>query len=326
MNDRRVCSSLFFLFLLGLCAPSACDSGGEDVEVVREINACWNAANDRILLVESHYLTPDPQEPYYDATQGHDWSIVLYRTDVDLSNREEILRWDEEAEPGGGLEYSLIYWFWNEKRFVGMEYNIPWLTNLETGERTLLVPPDDVLFELFGDLMEGAAVQDVTPAAGGEVIGVFITVAYLPDPDDPFDLHFLHAMSFFDPADGRHVGSVRIPFANDRVDPHLTPAEPVVRDRYHFLWKPDASAVYVLYRQEAFMVSAVDLSVAWAPQVPDRAYPTSGGAVADDGTILVTEIDGNEATIVEEGVEGWIPFAEIPLIPQGREDYTVDMR
>ncbi|MEI8095675.1 MAG: hypothetical protein WCG80_15800, partial [Spirochaetales bacterium] len=98
-----------------------------ETTVNRDLRAVWSPDGAGLLVVGSQYTTLHPEEPYFNATSGHDWQVILETADVNAANplaaRTPLDSFAEggEAAPvaqGGDAQYNPVYWYPELKRVI----------------------------------------------------------------------------------------------------------------------------------------------------------------------------------------------------------------
>lgn len=308
-------------------------------EVVRDIHAAWDESGRYLLVVESRYRTPRPQEPYFNAPAARDWEIRLYevgpitapldsaRLEAALKHRKALGGWNEEAEPGGSLMSAPLYWLRAAGLVVSVENQIPILFDIQAGRRSELRPPEAVVEKLVGaELAPAAFGRSPAPSPDGRTIAVFYTAPRQgARPIDP--IRFKHFVSFFAAADGRHLLSRPLDWPDDTIDMALTPHAKAIPLRYQFLWAQDSRGVFVIDRKRALLVPVEGREqIAPAARVPARAVQTIGGPVSPRGDyvyLMENHARPNERRLGVATVSGWLPFEKVPLIDHKAIGYSV---
>lgn len=311
------------------------------VEVRVRTNGTFAPDGTRTLLVETRYLTPEPEQPWYYAPAATQWRAVFFEAQADLSNPREVATFTDLAEQGGGLQSVPVFWVPEKNRAVAIEYNKPTLFDLTTGRRTILTLPAAEKTRLFRrpkmDLTDATIPMALAPSPEGSRVAVFYSASFA-GPGGVFDMRFVHAIAFFS-IEGTFQRAVALtPWDGTDEDlnldlpppspplPNPPPPAPnvwtVVPGHYNtrFVWTKDGAAVLVvdLDRNEngsvegkAWRIEAETGATREVEQVPTRALPTRGGAVSPAGMLLVVRHSSrhpNEDALSLYQLDDWIPF------------------
>ena len=145
---------------------------------------------------------------------------------------------------------------------------------------------------------------------------------------------------------------------SDQTDVHLDSAAPNRTEPDYLIWNKDSTGVYILYDSQAFLVSsAPPYSVTPVDFVPALGVPTYGGPsaaaasagrgpvsagaltrqgrgggqgldglctgpVAHSGWEALIQFSGNEGVLETRFIPNWVPFADVPMVPFGAQNYT----
>jgi hypothetical protein len=297
--------------------------------VTRDINAAWSDDDASILIAQSSYVTPRPDEPYFNATKGRNWKLTFYRAAAtNLSDRVELFSFKENKNPGGLLQYYSLYWFGQKKLLVAGDQLTPYLIKVDTGQKMDLVIPPGVKPALvdFPELVDGFAIRETLPSPDGGYTAVLSTTAYIDGPtlfDPPA---FNHVLSLFENISGRHLASLRIapwPLHDDITQKSSFSLATQALQTHLLLWSSDPArpGIYVANTttetQPAIFVPLEGQTLgtpAVTDQVPRYAAATSTGLVSDTGTAVLLTIDGNATELLFGDVAGWVPFEDVPLV------------
>ncbi len=316
-----------FFFVLG------CSTLSPRHEVVRDVNAAWSEDGQKLLLIESRYVTSRPEEPHFNATSAREWNVVLYRVPrpaspgtIGRSGREKIGAWKETASPGGSIMYSPVYWLEKRKRLIAMQNQRPVLYNFESGRLMELDVPMDVKREMVGPRMaEGVFGRGATPSPDGRLIGVLYTIGFSKKAGIA-QLHFRHFMAFFDAETGAHLRSKAIQWPDDVTDLDIVPRADAMPKRYRFLWNKNSDGVYLASGGRAFLVPvAAAKKIKPAKQLPAHAVATPGGPVSDRGEFVYlaeNQASPNRRELRVRVLKDWVPFRRVPLVNATKAEYA----
>ncbi len=305
-----------WLALFSACALASCASAPLS-EVALDATGAWSEDGAAVLVVQVRYRTSNTREPFFNAPSARDWQFVAQEADRTLGNRKELLRWTNASGDGGGLPHQPIFWLRARRRLIFVESQTPILLDLVRGERFTLRPPETVLATLFGEhLVQNAFARSPVPAPDGSIVAVFFTATYL-DAGPLSPQRFRHAVCFFDAASGSHLHSTRVPYADDTLDPALTPLPRELPHYWRFLWRSDSRGVFAFERNRAWFVATDGSPPRSVDRVPARPVPTRGGPTFG-GVYLKTieeRADPNGMKLELGAVANWIDFDRVEMVP-----------
>ena len=295
-------------------------------ELTLDANATWSDDGGTVLVIEYHYRSSNPGEPFFNAPSSSDWWIVAKETDSTLRHRIEIARWPNPSHDGGGLMHQPIFWLRAAKRLIFVESQAPYLLAIDSGRKHVLRAPDAVIAGIVGQaLVANAFARSPVPSPDGKYVAVYYTATFLPD--GPLgSQQFIHFVSFFKTRNGGHQRSVRIPFESSSTDPFLKPVPKELPHYWRFLWKKDSSGLLFVERNRALVVPVSSAGrVEVVGFVPARSVPGPGGPISRKGDYLHTvesQEEPNATMIKTQSVPGWIPFELVPEIPVRQAGYV----
>ncbi|MCB1172042.1 MAG: hypothetical protein KDK39_00680 [Leptospiraceae bacterium] len=271
---------LFTISLFALAGIwSACQMTRAKPQTRMTANASWDEEGQLLVKLDYAWRSAS-QEPYYNAQNADDWQIILEESDRNLTEWRTLMSWPNDSHDGGGIIQEAVYWLHAKKRLVYTESQQPTLLDLESRRAVVLRPPGDVILAITGpELAPGVSGDSPIPSPDGRTVAVWFNTSYIDGGPFGPQIH-THFVSFFRTADGRHIHSVKIPFANQELDPRLRHMDPANQSRMRFLWRPDASGIYIVSRKEAFFLGRENNSTPQAIQsVPRWPLPTNCGSI-----------------------------------------------
>eukprot|EP00160_Parvularia_atlantis_P012035 Unigene2390_Nuclearia_a/m.7372 Unigene2390_Nuclearia_a/g.7372 ORF Unigene2390_Nuclearia_a/g.7372 Unigene2390_Nuclearia_a/m.7372 type:complete len:267 (-) Unigene2390_Nuclearia_a:67-867(-) len=253
------------------------------------------------------------------------------------------MRFNEESDNAGSMQYSHIYYLPFQGRIVCSYRGVPsvmkFKTEPEETERdalginrnwknvfkTLEMTSGELL-NIFGPVPQSVlrtyARHNPVPSPNGHLVAVVITAT---ETEDGVSFHYYTAVTFYDLRNLLYIGGRKLDLLNDQLDLKLIPAanNSVQLLPYYCLWSQDSTGVYVLDRSDAWYIRAViPYNFEKVANVPKFAVSTLSGIVRDDGMLARIILSGNNGTVELVRVPNWVPFREVPLIPHGTEQYS----
>lgn len=319
---------LKFYFIIIVFFVNSCGNF-EDTKVIREVNGTFSDDKTEALIVESHYYTSTPNNPYYYDPNAHDYEVYIYRADLKLSNRNLLINWKEEyydkslgttvkISSGGNIQYHPIYWLKAKKRLIGLNFERkgPFIVELDTGVRHLLVYEQSFFSNLLPTnelfLVNNMNGTCIAPSPDGLITAVMYSASYIKNK---FDLYFRYILAIYDTETASFIDAARVNASNNETGIDITPYYPN-NYKYEFLWSKDSQGIFVPYSsQEAFYYKITNnkLIEIKTNMVPKYSVITYANEVCTNSNMIKLVERYNRTNIELVFQTNYIDFYDIPL-------------
>lgn len=317
--------------------------------VTRDVRAVWSPDGASVLIVTSEYLTGAPEEPYFAAASGRDWSLILSQADGTaadpLATRQEIDRFPEEVVQGGLPQYEPVYWFPDRDQavFGGRRAYI----RRPLARQTWFVPTArDALQTALGNVS-----ADWHDLSAERIAQDMERLEFVPSPDGRLGAALFASWYLYGDVIGGSTFEYRVIVFYDldnltllralRASPEiwhtikaLAPYPELSGATQHFshlAWSADASGVWAYLPEGENPLDPVGVppvprtvarAVRWLPlegdpadaqSLPGRPLPTASGPVSPEGRAWILTESGNATTLSLSPLSGWTPFSDQSL-------------